>query len=216
MSKAGIKYGKRLTSPDYAAIAENAEKSVLKALGLERPEDLVAKVRPEDLLVRAADVVRQADAEMAVHLDDRDRSMAHLWFYEPRLGLARAAGLTIVGFRHALARLVYGNKTHPLPDVDSNEELARVGEELGVEPVEDAEEKFLKAAPLGYAARIRRDKAVYYMQEAVLALSQPPYEWGPEKIAEHAGVERKVIYKQRTTAQKRHGLHVPRSAKSKA
>ncbi|MFE2181390.1 hypothetical protein [Streptomyces sp. NPDC059455] len=206
MPKAGIKYGKRIQGPDYAQIAKDAKKAVLKALGLDRPEDLVAKTRPEDLVVRAADIVRQADAEIALHVDERDQALAHLWFYEQRLGLAGTVGLSPMGYRQNLAKTVFGDKKRPLPDAESNEELIRAAEELGVQRVENAEEKLLETNMIVTKARERRDVAVRYMQEAVLALSRSPYNWKPEKIAEHADVTRDLVYKQRATARKRHGL----------
>ncbi|MFE7941969.1 hypothetical protein ACFU46_32120 [Streptomyces griseoincarnatus] len=205
MPKAGIKYGPRIAAPDYEEIALEAEKQVLAQLGIARPEDLVSK-QPTDLIVKAWSALEQADAELGSYLDERDQALASLWFYDPRLGLARTAGLSTMGYRGAIARVVYGDKKHALPAVESNEALAALGKKLGVKRLEDAEAKLLEAAPIVYAARVRRDAAVRYMQEAVLALSLPPYGWTPEQIADHVGVERNLIYKQRAAARKRHGL----------
>lgn len=205
MPKAGITYGPRIQAPNYAQIDKAAEQEVLKVLGLRRPEDLVA-ARPDGLVVKAWGIVEQADAEIALHLDERDQALAHLWFYEQRLGLSKTAGLTNMGYRSALARLMFGDKQHPLPVASSNTELVQAAEEKGIERVADAEGKLLKAAPIVYAARARREIAVRFMQEAVLALSQEPYGWTPERIAEHVGVHRDLIYKQRAAARKRHGL----------
>ncbi|MFE4580162.1 hypothetical protein [Streptomyces chartreusis] len=208
MPKAGITYGPRIPAPNYDRIGIGAEKQVLNGLGLKqlkRPEDLVA-VRPDELVVKAWRIVEQADADLGAHLEERDQALAHLWFYEPRLGLARTAGLSTMGYRGAIARVVYGDKRHPLPDVQSNEDLARLGKELGVRRIKNAEAKLLKASETVYAAHARRELAVRYMQEAVFDLSEAPYAWTPEQIAEHAGVERGLIYKQRAAARKRHGL----------
>ena len=205
MPKAGTTYGPRIQAPNYAQIDEAAEQEVLKVLGLRRPEDLVA-ARPDGLVVKAWGIVEQADAEIALHLDERDQALAHLWFYEQRLGLSKTAGLTNMGYRSALARLMFGDKQHPLPVASSNTELVQAAEEKGIERVAGAEGKLLKAAPIVYAARARREVAVRFMQEAVLALSQEPYGWTPERIAEHVGVHRDLIYKQRAAARKRHGL----------
>ena len=205
MPKAGIQYGPRIPAPDYDEIALEAEKQVLAQLGIARPEDLVSK-QPTDLIVKAWSALEQADAELGSYLDERDQALASLWFYDPRLGLARTAGLSTMGYRGAIARVVYGDKKHALPEVASNEALARLGKDLGVKHIEDAEAKLLEAAPIVFAARVRRDAAVRYMQEAVLALSLPPYEWKPEQIADHVGVDRNLIYKQRAAARKRHGL----------
>ncbi|MFF4902210.1 hypothetical protein [Streptomyces sp. NPDC001068] len=206
MPKAGITYGPRIAAPDYEQIARDAERQVLEELGLERAEDLVAKARPDTLVVKAAEVLQQADAELAAYLGDRDRALAHLWFYEQRLGLAKTVGLTNIGYRQILAKMMTGDKRGDLPANLSNEELVKAAEEAGIERVENAEAKLLETAPIVFAARTRRDVAVRYMQEAVLALSQEPYGWSPDRIAEHAGVHRDLIYKQRRTARKRHGM----------
>lgn len=185
MPKAGRTYGPRIAAPDYAKIKKDAEARVLLELGLVRPEDAAA-ARPTDLILKAAQIVKQADAELALHLDERDEALAHLWFYEQRLALSKTVGLTPMGFRHALAKLMFDDKRHPLPD-GSNEELVQAAEAAGLKRIANAKEKLLKAAPIVYAARARRDVAVRFMQEAVFALSRAPYDWTPEEIAEHAG-----------------------------
>ena len=206
MPKAGINYGKRIKGPNYAQIDEDTKASVLKDLGLDQTENLVAATRPDGLIVRAVDILRQADAVITRHLAERDQALAHLWFYEQRLGLAKSTGLTEMSYRHALARLMFGDKQHPLPNVGLNEELIRTAEKAGVERVENAEEKLLRTAPAVFAARARRNVVVRYIQEAVLALSQSPYDWTPEQIAVHTGEPRDQIYKWRAAARTRHGL----------
>lgn len=99
---------------------------------------------------------------------------------------------------------MFDDPKHPLPDADSAEELVRLAEEAGVERIEDAAEKVLEPAVTVAKARARREIGVRFMQEAVWALSQPPYDWKPEQIAKHADVTRDLIYKQRAAAKKRH------------
>lgn len=72
MPKAGIKYGKRVPGPKegYETLTQAAKDDVARTLAF--------VARPEDLVVRAAEVVRQADAEIALHVDDRDQALAHL------------------------------------------------------------------------------------------------------------------------------------------
>jgi hypothetical protein len=216
MPKAGITYGPRIAAPtDYEQLARDAERQVLEELGIDRQvieelgvdraKDLVAKARPDVVVVKAAEVLQQADAELAAYLPDRDRALAHLWFYEQRLGLAKTVGLTNIGYRQVLAKVLLGNQRAALPNL-SNEELVQAAEEAGIERVENAEAKLLETAPIVFAARTRRDVAVHIMQEAVLALSQEPYGWSPDRTAEYAGVHRDLIYKQRRTARKRHGM----------
>ena len=206
MPKANRNYGPRIPAPNYTKISKDAKEQVLKELGLERPEAAV-HARPEDLVVKAARILEQADAEIALHLTERDDALAHLWFYERRLGLANTVGLGNMGYRQALATVMFGSKkhVHELPK-GSDEELAQAAQAAGVKRVENAEEKLLETAPVVYAARARREVAVRFMQEAVFALSEKPYDWKPEQIAERAGVDRNLIYKQRAAARKRRGL----------
>jgi hypothetical protein len=206
MPKANKKYGPRIPAPNYDQISEDARQQVLKELGLERPENAV-RARKEDLVVKAAHILEQADAEIALHLDERDQALAHLWLYEQRLGLAKTVGLTPQRYRQVLSTVLFGNKhhVHELP-TGSGEELAQAAEAAGIKRVENAEEKLLKSAPIVHAARTRRDFAVLFMQDAVLDLSEKPYDWTPDQIAEHAGVDRSLIYKQRAAARKRRGM----------
>ncbi|MFG2761521.1 hypothetical protein [Streptomyces wuyuanensis] len=195
MPKAGFTYGKRIPGPDYAAITKAAQDEVM--------ESLAYIALPEDRVARAADIVRQADAEIALHVDERDQAVAHLWFYEQRLGLHRTIGVTPNAYREILSKAMFGDAKKPTPDAESQAELVKLAKQARIPRVEDAAEKVLKMAEVVAKARARREKAVRFMQDAVLALSQPPYDWSPEKIAEHAGVSRSLIYKQRTAARKR-------------
>jgi hypothetical protein len=147
--------------------------------------------------------VRQADAEIALHVEDRNNAVASLWFYEQVLGLSNAIGVTPNAYREILSKAVFGDPTRQLPDIDSNEGLVAFAEQAGVPRIEGAADKVLEPARVVAAARARRKAAVRFMQEAVLALSEAPYDWTPDKIAEHAGVARSLIYKQRAAARKR-------------
>jgi hypothetical protein len=200
MPKAGFDYGSKIPGPQegYKQIAQTAEDEVTKALAF--------VTRPDDLIVRAAEIVRQADAEIGLHIDDRDQALASLWFYERRLGLAKTIGVTATAYREILAKAMFGDPKHPLPDADSPEELTQLARTAGVPRVKDAEDKIIEPSVIVAKARARRGVAVRFMQEAIWALSQSPYDWSPEKIAEHVGVTRKLIYRQRAAAMKRRGL----------
>lgn len=202
MPKAGNTFGPQIPVPDYEEIEKQSKKAVLDALGVKRSSDLLTK-GADELLVSAAGVIAQADLELAMYLEERDQALAHFWFYDPRRNLVRTAGLTYPSFRAAISKLVYGDKHVPLPDVESNEERAELGEKLRVRRLENAEEQLLNAAKLVRAAHARRKEAVPYMQQATLALSLPPHEWSPEKMAERAGVERTLVYNMRAAALKR-------------
>ncbi len=202
MPKAGITYSKRkVEAPDYRALREREERAVKDELG--------ALARPDDRIERAADIIRQADAEIALHIDDRDKGVASLWFYEHVLGLAPAIDVTSTAYREILSKALYGidrrrtesghYELRPVPDV-TGPELVKLAEEAGVPRVENAFEELPRLASVVSAARARRAAAVVFMRDAALALSEEPYGWSGEKIAKHAGVGTKLIWQQQRTA----------------
>ncbi|WP_399553998.1 hypothetical protein [Streptomyces anulatus] len=227
LPKYKMTYGPRIAPPDYAKIQKDAEDGVLKKLGpVARPDlpadqaveavgrpdsSLALHLRqpgghPDMLVAQAAEVVRQADAEIALHLDERNDATASLWFYEQRMSLAKTIGVTPTAYREILSKSLLGDARKQLPTFETNKELVAFAKKQGVRHIPDAAEKILEPARIVAAARARRKAAVRFMQEAVLALSEKPYDWDPEKIADHAGVQRKLVYQQRAAARKRHGL----------
>lgn len=197
MPKAGITYGKKILPPfNFGEIVDTAERETMEAVAY--------VARPDDKVVRAAEIVRQADADIALHLEERNQAVASLWFYEKRLGLTRTIGVTPTAYREILSKALYRDVSKPIPDVDSNAALTALAREAGVPYVRDAAEKVLDLARIVAAARGRRRVAVRFMQECVLALSEPPYDWSTEKIAEHSGIARSLVYRQRNAARRRH------------
>ncbi|WP_116428933.1 hypothetical protein [Streptomyces spongiicola] len=202
MPKAGIRYSKRkVEAPDYKTLRAHEERAVKDELG--------AIARPDDRIERAAEIIRQADAEIALHIEDRDKGAASLWFYEHVLGLASAIDVTSTAYREILSKALYGidrrrtasghYELRPVPDV-TGPELVKLAEEAGVPRIENAFEELPRLASVVSAARARRAAAVVFMREAALALSEEPYGWSGEKIAEHAGVGTKLIWQQQRTA----------------
>ncbi|MFF7838826.1 hypothetical protein ACFZC6_08420 [Streptomyces ossamyceticus] len=202
MPKAGITYSKRkVEAPDYGALRAREERAVKDELG--------AIARPDDRIERAAEIIRQADAEIALHIEDRDKAVASLWFYEHVLGLARAIDVTNTAYREILSKALYGidrrrtesghYELRPVPDV-TGPELVRLADKAGVPRIETAFEELPRLASVVSAARARRAAAVVFMRDAALALSEEPYGWSGEKIAGHAGVGTKLIWQQQRTA----------------
>ncbi|MFI6142405.1 hypothetical protein ACIBCC_29965 [Streptomyces griseus] len=221
MPQAGFTYSStRITPPDYKKIVEDAEKDARRVIAsrirkalrpanpgvtLPAPILLNASLRPDLLLVEAANVVRQADAEIALWSDERNKALGSLWFYDQVLGLDQASGVTKTAYREILSKVLFGDAKVPLPATENNNELEILAESRGVAglPHEEAIALLLEAAPLVVAARARRRVAVVYLQDAALALSEPPYEWDPDRIADHADIARKLVYKLKDAAAKR-------------
>ncbi|MFJ4988805.1 hypothetical protein ACIP9H_34015 [Streptomyces sp. NPDC088732] len=195
MPKAGTYSTRRIAVPDYDVIKRTAEQAVKDQLG--------ALARPDDRVERAAEIIRQADAEIALHVDDRNAATASLWFYEHTLGLARALGVNKNAYREILAKALTGDPKGELPgDLDA-EGLAKVATAAGVPRIEDAGDKLPELARIVAAARARRTAAVPFMQDAALALSEEPYSWDGERIAAHANVAVKLIWQHWAAARRR-------------
>ncbi|MFF9901296.1 hypothetical protein [Streptomyces longispororuber] len=205
-----IKSAKREVIADLAAIAQpdrNFQRRVRRA-GAD-PDVLLDAVtgpfsQPDVVLVRAVGVIRQADAEIGAHVDDRDQALAHLWFYERRLMLQDTIGVTVNAYRQILAKALYGDSRRPLPSTSSAQELKEIAEAAGIPRIENAADKILEPAAIVAKARARREVGVRFMQEAVWTLSEPPYDWSPDKTAEHADITRKQVYNSRDAARRRH------------
>lgn len=181
--------------PDYEKIRAAAETVVRNELG--------AIARPDDRVERAAETIRQADAEIALHIEDRNRALASLYFHDLYEGahLGRMAGITKNAVREIQSQAVYGDPKKRLPARMSDEELQKIARKAGVPHITDSPGETLREnGKIIEAARARRGVAVVFMRDAALALSEEPYGWDGPKIAEHAGVGKKLIWQQQAAA----------------
>ncbi|GAA3887243.1 hypothetical protein ACWDWT_21510 [Streptomyces sp. NPDC003343] len=196
--RAGTYSKTKIAVPDYPGIRANAERAVTDELG--------KLARPDDRIARAAEIIGQADAEMALHLPERDQMAASLWFYEHILGLHKVMGVYPTAYREALSKALYGDAKTPLPADDLHlEELPRIAQAHKLPRIENAAERLPEVATVVAEARYRRAAAVPFMQDAALALSEEPYGWEGERIAQHAGVPAKLIWQQWAAARRRRG-----------
>ncbi|MEU6756037.1 hypothetical protein [Streptomyces sp. NPDC046685] len=196
---------RKIQVPDYITLRANAEREVKDELG--------GFARPDDRVARAAEIIRQADVEIATHIDDRDAAAASLWFYEHTTGLARILGLYPTAYRSILYKALYGvhwqgwKEGDPfpkeLPTNLSREELVSLAEQQNVPRIEDAAQRLPELARVVAVAKARRAAAMPFMQDAALALSEPPYDWDGEKIANHAGIAVSLVWAHWAAARKR-------------
>lgn len=201
----------KLKVPDYPRIRKDAEDAVRDELG--------SLARPDDQVERAAEIIRQADLEIAAHVDDRNKAAASLWFYDRTRGLNKVMGLATTAYRTALYQTLYGidprsrKDTDPFPAVlpttqgEQAEDLAKIAEEAGIPRLEreEAGQRLPELSRIVTAAAARRASALEFMQDAELALSEEPYGWDGYRIAEHAGVSVQLVWKHWTVARKRRG-----------
>ncbi|WP_385646106.1 hypothetical protein [Streptomyces sp. SudanB91_2054] len=206
-----------MTVPDYAAIRQDAETETRNELG--------AIARPDDRIERAAHIIRQADAEIALYAEDRNRAIASLYFHDLYEGayLGQLAGVGPKNaVREILSKAIHGDAKKPPPPRMTDAELQAFAKRMNLphlpekphlEPGETEDREAARArqeTTLGHAlraageiieaAKARRKVAVVFMRDAALALSEEPYGWDGPKIAEHAGVGKKLIWQQQATA----------------
>ncbi|MFJ2745241.1 hypothetical protein ACIO3O_36915 [Streptomyces sp. NPDC087440] len=186
--------GSTIEVSDFATIRQEAKESVESELG--------KLARPDDRVARAAEIIRQADVEIATDGPDREKATASLWFYEQAMGLPKVLGIYPTAYREILSKALYGDPKKKLPSAGP-EELKKLAEAANVPHVPDAREKLPKLARIVAAAQARRHAAVPFMQDAALALSQEPYGWDAARIAEHADVQKAIIYQHWRAAKNR-------------
>ncbi|MCX4976484.1 hypothetical protein [Streptomyces sp. NBC_00620] len=183
--------------PNYVRLRREAQQAVSNELGI--------IARPDVRIGLAADIIRQADAEIGLHSDERNAALASLWFYDhiQAVSLGHAIGVNRNAVREILSSVAYGDAKKPLPPRMTDEELTELGEQLGVQRVESAAERLPSLGRIIEKAKARRGRAVRFMQDAALALTEEPYGWDPARIADHAGVQRRLIYKHLAAAKQR-------------
>ncbi|OEJ21060.1 hypothetical protein [Streptomyces subrutilus] len=202
----------KLEVPDYPRLRKEAEDAVKDELG--------RMARPDDRVERAAEVIRQADLEIAAHVDDRNKFAASLWFYERTRGLPKVMGLTTNAYRQALYRALYGidprsrKDTDPFPaelpasqGAQAEESLDKIAARAGIPHFDPAYagERLPELSRIVAEAAARRKVALEFLQDGALALSEEPYGWDGYRIAEHAGVSVKLVWKHWAVARKRRG-----------
>lgn len=199
----------KLEVSDFATLRQEARDAVRLELG--------AMLRPDDRLQRAAEIIRQADLEIAAHAEDRNKTAASLWFYDGTRGLAKVMGLAANAYRIALYQSLYGidprswKQGDPFPaelptaQGERAEDLAKVAEEAGLprQDTEEASSRLPELSRIVAAASERRTTALKFMQDAELALFE--YGWSADRIAAHAGVRADLVKKHCASARKRRG-----------
>jgi hypothetical protein len=179
---------------------------IRKAAADDVDEQLRKLKRMDDRLELAAHIIRQADAEIALHAGDRNGALASLYLYDHYEGhhLGQLAGLTKNAVREILSQAVYDDPKKPLPPRMTEEEMTRIALDHNVPHVTETPGDTLRSTgEVVEAAKARRATAVRWMQDAALALHEA--DRTHVEIAEHAGVSRKLIWQQVQAARRRRG-----------
>ncbi|NGO67016.1 hypothetical protein [Streptomyces boncukensis] len=192
-----------LEIPDHKRIREAAKREVKDQIG--------AIARPNERFVRACEVVQQADLEIAAHVDERNSAALSLWFYDGVRGLNRVLGVTPNAYVEMRRRALHGDAKAAFPSSEdgshrmSPEQRRSAAEAAGVPQVPDAAAQLPTLAATVSAATARRDAALPFLQDTALVLTEEPYGWSTERLAEEGGVTAKYARDAKNRAKKRRG-----------
>ncbi|MEU8540848.1 hypothetical protein AB0C52_12825 [Streptomyces sp. NPDC048717] len=173
-----------LRIPDHAQLRADATKAVTEELG--------QLARTDDRFKRACEIVQQADLEITAHSEERNQATLSLFFYDGVRGLGKVLGMLPNAFRQMRTMALHGERNASLLTADdermSAEERRTAAKEAGLPYVEDAAERLPELSETVSVATARRKAALPFLQDAALALTEEPYSWPTDKIAELGGV----------------------------
>ncbi|NEA53546.1 hypothetical protein G3I60_05095 [Streptomyces sp. SID13666] len=178
---------------DFTAIRETARRAVVNELG--------GIADPKERLRRAAEIVGQADVQIAAVVHERNACALSLAFYDGVRGIYQAMGTAKNGFDE-MRRLALGldKKTGKLPQGEAAATAAQAAE---VRRIPDAGQQLPDLSEQVAVAEARRKAAVPFRQDACLVISEEPYGWTSAQIAELAGVTSNRVRDDLTIARKR-------------
>ncbi|MFI6686646.1 hypothetical protein [Streptomyces sp. NPDC050485] len=191
-----------LTIPDHKTLRADAERQVKDELG--------AIARPDDRFKRACEIVQQADLEIAAHSEERNQAAMSLWFHDGVRGLANVLGITPNAYvemrRAALHR---DKKAASLTTKDDErmtaEERRAVAQKAGVPHIKEAADRLPSLSATVSVATARRKTAMPFLQDAALVLTEEPYDWTTDRIAELGNVTVKYARDVKNMAKRRRG-----------
>ncbi|MEU8911745.1 hypothetical protein [Streptomyces nigrescens] len=192
-----------LTVPDHKTLRAEAERQVKDELG--------PIARPDDRFKRACEIVQQADLEIAAHAEERNQAALSLWFYDGVRGLDRVLGILPNAYTEMRRIALHGDKKATInPGGDLNarmnaEERRAAAEKAGVLHIEDAADRLPSLAATVSVATARRKAAMPFLQDAALVLTEEPYEWTTDRIAELGDVTPKYARDAKNAAKRRRG-----------
>ncbi|WP_435060236.1 hypothetical protein [Streptomyces sp. bgisy060] len=188
-----------LRIPEHAKLRADAMSTVKKDLG--------ALVRPDEVFTRACEIVQQADLEIAAHVEERNQAALSLFYYDGVRGLAKVMGILPNAYREMRAVALHGTREAGLLTENdermSPEDRRAAAEKAGVLFVEDAHSTLPELSATVSVANARRKAAMPFLQDAALALTEEPYSWSTQQIAELGGVTPKYVRDVKNRAAKR-------------
>ncbi|MFI1012611.1 hypothetical protein [Streptomyces sp. NPDC020965] len=192
-----------LQIPEHRTLRAGAERLVKDELG--------AITRPDDRFKRACEIVQQADLEIAAHVEERNQAALSLWFYEGVRGLDKVLGILPNAYNEMRRIALHGDKKatiNPGGDLSARmtaDERRAAAEKAGVPRVEGAAERLPSLSATVSVAAARRKTAMPFLQDSALALTEEPYGWTTDRIAELGDVTPKYVRDVKNVAKRRRG-----------
>ncbi|MET8696896.1 hypothetical protein ABZV65_30650 [Streptomyces bauhiniae] len=176
-----------IEAPDYDALREKAEQDVEEALG--------AAERPDDRVKLAAEIIQQADVEIATYADTRNDLLASLYLHDLIEGtqLSQIAGVNKNGLRRLLGTAVYGSSARKtLPAFMKDAEMNALAKALNVRHIKKSPGKqLLEASLVIEKAKARRKAATPVLRDTALELVEK-HDWAVHQVAAHTGLTNKM------------------------
>ncbi|MFG2141892.1 hypothetical protein [Streptomyces sp. NPDC048650] len=192
-----------LTIPAHKNLRAEAERQVKDELG--------AIARPDDRFKRACEIVQQADLEVAAHAEERNQAALSLWFYDGVRGLDKVLGILPNAYSEMRRIALRGHKKATInPGGDPNtrmtaEQRQAAAEEAGVPHIADAADRLPSLSATVSVATARRKAAMPFLQDSALVLTEEPYEWSTDRIAELGDITPKYARDLKNAAKRRRG-----------
>ncbi|MFF4188184.1 hypothetical protein ACFYZ9_33815 [Streptomyces sp. NPDC001691] len=173
----------RLERPDFDAIRAAAADEVTKEFSL-------LAVGPVDRLLRAADIVNDAQAELDGLSIERDQCIASLMCYTTARGINISAGLQRTAVQRIMTKALGLPRDAKLP---TREELPAAGRAADVPLIEDAHTRLPSIVREYERYRARKDTATPIRNAAILAVAEEPHGWTHEKIGPAIGRDPSLV-----------------------
>ncbi|RZU28261.1 hypothetical protein EV284_6427 [Streptomyces sp. BK022] len=177
-----------IEAPDYDALREKAERDVVQAL--DRVERL------DDRVQLAAEIIQQADIEIATYADTRNELLASLYLHDLIEGaqLSQIAGVNKNGLRRLLGYAVYGSAARKtLPAYMSDADMNALAKQMNVRHIKKSPGKqLLEASLVIEEAKARRKAALPVFRRTALELVEK-HDWAVHQVAAHTGQTNKLM-----------------------
>ncbi|MFD7288486.1 hypothetical protein [Streptomyces sp. NPDC059863] len=155
--------------------------------------------------------MQPADLEVAAHAEERNQAAMSLWFYDGVRGLDKVLGILPNAYNELRRPALHGDRKatiNPGGDLKARmtaEERRAAAKKADVLHITDAADLLPSLSATVSVAAARRKAAMPFLQDSALALTEEPYEWTTDRIAELGDVTPKYVRDVKNAARRRRG-----------